>query len=88
MDKVKEGTEFDASAKFQGSLPTSSDDLLVSLDNLKIKYKCYNHPPLRTVEESKKHQKQFLSAGPSAVHIKNLYLRDHKKNNFLTLLLQ
>ena len=88
MDKVKEDIEFDASSKFQGSLPISSDDLLVSLDNWKIKYKCHNHPPLMTGEESKKHQKQFSSSDPSAAHIKNLYLRDHKKNNFLFVLEQ
>ena len=83
MDKVKEKMKIDASLKFQGSLPTSSDDLLVNLNNWNIKYKCYNHPPLRTVEESKKYQEQVLSSSSSSAHIKNLYLRDHKKNNFL-----
>ena len=63
MDKVKEDIEFDASSQFQCSLPISSDDLLLSLDNWKIKYKCHNHPPLRTVEESKKHQEQLTWAG-------------------------
>ena len=39
--------------------------------------------PLRTVEESKKVQGQFLSSGQGGGHIKNLYLRDNKKRNVL-----
>ena len=83
MNKVKDDTEFDASSKFQENLPTSSDDLLMRLDQWNIKYKCYNHPPLRTVDESKKYQENVLNLDPFGAHIKNLYLRDHKKNNFL-----
>ena len=64
-------------------LPTSPDELYKLLDNFKLKYKCYFHKPLNTVEESKIVQKELLSSNKDFVHIKNLYLRDHKKKNFL-----
>ena len=75
--------EVDASSRFQDSLPISSDHLLKQLDEWKISYKCYNHAPLSTVKESKHIQNQFLNSREGGGHIKNLYLRDHKKNNFL-----
>ena len=73
MNKVKDDIKFDASSKFQENLPTSSDDLLMRLDQWNIKYKCYNHPPLRTVDESKKYQENVLNLDPFGAHIKNLY---------------
>ena len=75
--------EVDASSRFQSSLPTSSDGLLQQLDEWGIRYKCYHHAPLRTVKESKNIQHRFLQTSQGGGHIKNLYLRDHKKNNFL-----
>ena len=82
MDSGQKNIE-DASSRFQNSLPISSDELLEKLDKWNIAYKCYNHVPLKTVEESKLIQNQFLNTTEGGGHIKNLYLRDHKKNNIL-----
>ena len=73
----------DASSVYQESLPVSSDDLIKLLDQWGIIYNRTNHAPLKTVEESKKIQYQFLSSKEGGGHIKNLYLRDNKKRNFL-----
>jgi len=73
----------DASSKYQDSLPVSSDDIMEKLDNWSIKYTRFDHVPLRTVEDSKKVQGQFLSSVEGGGHIKNLYLRDNKKRNVL-----
>ena len=73
----------DASSKFQDSLPISSDAIILKLDDWGIAYTRSDHVPLRTVEESKKVQDQFLSSDDGGGHIKNLYLRDHKKRNIL-----
>ena len=75
----------DASSKYQNSLPVSSDHLLRQLDEWKITYKCYKHVPLKTVEESKKVQSKLLNFNEGGGHIKNLYLRDNKKRNFLII---
>ena len=80
---LEDNQKVDASSRFQDSLPTSSDQLLTSLDEWGITYKCYNHVPLSTVEEAKRVQCQFLQTKEGGGHIKNLYLRDHKKNNIL-----
>lgn len=73
----------DASSKYQDSLPVSSDDIMEKLDNWGITYTRFDHVPLRTVEDSKKIQGQFLSSVEGGGHIKNLYLRDNKKRNVL-----
>ena len=73
----------DASSKYQDSLPISSDAIMEQLDNWGITYTRSDHVPLRTVEESKKVQGQFLSSEQGGGHIKNLYLRDNKKRNVL-----
>ena len=75
----------DASSKYQNSLPISSDAILNLLKTWKIPYNRTDHMPLRTVEESKKVQDQFLSTENGGGHIKNLYLRDHKKKNILLI---
>ena len=80
---LKDKEKVDASSHFQDSLPISSDQLMASLDEWGITYKCYNHVPLSTVEEAKHVQGQFLKTTEGGGHIKNLYLRDHKKNNIL-----
>ena len=38
-----------------------------------------------TVEDSKKIESQFLASSDGGGHIKNLYLRDNKKRNFLVV---
>ena len=69
----------DASSRYQESLPISSDAILNLLETWKIPYTRTDHVPLKTVEDSKKVQHQFLSSADGGGHIKNLYLRDHKK---------
>jgi len=71
----------DATSEFQDSLPVSSDFLINLLEKLGISFQLFNHVALRTVEDSKKVQSQFSSDNDG--HVKNLYLRDHKKRNIL-----
>jgi Ala-tRNA(Pro) deacylase len=73
----------DASSKYQDSLPISSDAIMQQLNEWGIVYTRADHVPLRTVEDSKKVQSQFLSSEEGGGHIKNLYLRDNKKRNVL-----
>ena len=61
----------------------SPEDLLKRLDHLGLAYQNTHHVPLKTVEDSKKIQHQFLSSQEGGGHIKNLYLRDRKKHNYL-----
>ena len=68
----------DATSKFKDKLPTTPEKLLKLLDRLEIAYVMHRHPPLRTVEDSKAHRENM-----SGLHIKNLYLRDRRKKNFL-----
>ena len=75
----------DASLKFQKLLPISSDAFIKKLDDWGIKYKFFEHIPLRTVEASKSIQDIFLNASEGGAHIKNLFLRDHKKTILKTL---
>ena len=53
-------------------------NLLKELNDFGAKFIIYEHPPLRTVEESK-----TLRGKINGGHTKNLYLRDKKKNNYL-----
>ncbi|MDA0362211.1 MAG: prolyl-tRNA synthetase associated domain-containing protein, partial [Proteobacteria bacterium] len=73
----------DTSPCAQDYLPVSSDILLCLLDRWGIKYNAHTHIPLRTVADSKRIQNRFLSPENGGGHIKNLYLRDHKKKNIL-----
>ena len=72
--------EVDASSKFEDSLPTSSLAIMAELDRLGFSYRLHEHLPLRTVEDSQNHRGEM-----TGIHIKNLYLRDRKKNNFLVV---
>tara|TARA_Y100000588_G_C14050590_1_gene836999 strand:+ start:347 stop:946 length:600 start_codon:yes stop_codon:yes gene_type:complete len=80
--------EPDASSRFQESLPLSSDQLLRKLDLWDINYTCHHHSPIGTVAESKFIQHQFSPVSDGGVHIKNLYLRDNRKKNFLVIVEQ
>ena len=60
----------DASSKYQESLPISSDAIMERLDNWGIAYTRADHVPLRTVEDSKKVQGQFLSSSRVEVILK------------------
>ena len=73
----------DASSKFQSSLPVSSDFLIQKFQELGIPIEVFEHEPVKTVAESKKVEKLFLSSTNGGGHIKNLYLRDAKKKNIL-----
>ena len=64
-------------------LPTLSSELLNKLDNWEISYKSYSHQPLMTVKESKVIQEKLFGRDKSNGHIKNLFLRDKRKNNIL-----
>ena len=76
----------DASSLFQDSLPIHPDMLISDLTTLKIQFEQFNHPPLKTVEDSKAHRDGMLTKHEGGGHIKNLYLRDKKKNNYLVVL--
>ena len=83
--KLKNNYVPDASSNFQELLPISSDTFIKKLDDWDIKYKYFEHIPLRTVEASKSIQDIFLNASEGGAHIKNLFLRDHKKNYILII---
>ena len=70
----------DASSDYAKELPTSPESLYKLLKNLKIEFKIFEHPPLFTVDEAKKHRKNM-----HGFHIKNLFLRDKKKINYLVI---
>jgi len=77
--------DIDASSRFQDCLPVTSDEMIAMLENWGIDYTRADHVPLRTVEDSKKVQDQFLPSEQGGGHIKNLYLRDNKKRNILVV---
>ena len=76
----------DASSQYQDSLPISSDRLLEMLADAGFEYQRIDHIPLRTVQDSKQVRDGFLSAEDGGGHIKNLFLRDKRKQNFLVVL--
>ena len=67
----------------QNQLPISSNKLIELLEANNIEFKLFNHKPLFSVSESKSYQDVIFPNDFSSVHIKNLYLRDKKKQNFL-----
>ena len=76
----------DASSEFQDSLPISSDALLSQLTAWDLRFSYHEHTPLHTVDQSKQVRAGFLSAEEGGGHIKNLFLRDKKKQNYLVVL--
>ena len=75
----------DATTAYQNTLPVSSDALLDMLRAEGVEFELHSHPPLRTVAESKGVQDGWLSPEDGGGHIKNLYLRDHRKRNYLVV---
>ena len=69
-------------------LPITSNQLLNQLDEWKIVYKHYTHEPLISVNESKLLQEKLFGNNKENGHIKNLYLRDKKRNNILLVAYQ
>jgi len=61
----------------------TSDDLLARLQSLGIAAKTSTHPPLRTVEDSKRLRGE-LPGG----HVKNLFLRDKRGRHWLLTALE
>lgn len=78
----------DASSQFQDTLPVSSDALLAQLDAWGLGYVLHAHVPLRTVEDAKSVEDAMQVEGETAFRVKNLYLRDKKKRNYLVTLEQ
>lgn len=78
----------DASSAHQHSLPLSSDALLQRLDDWGIVYTRHDHVPLRTVEDAKGVERGINEEGEVPFRLKNLYLRDKKKRNYLISLEQ
>ena len=76
----------DASSAYQDTLPFTSDEMLASLSQSGFSFERFDHPPLRTVADSKQVREGFLSAEEGGGHIKNLFLRDKRKQNFLVVL--
>ena len=76
----------DASSAYQDTLPLHPDSLLAKLDELGLAYQSFTHPPLRTVADSKHFRDELLTSEQGGGHIKNLYLRDKKKRNFLAVI--
>lgn len=72
----------------QVSGPLTSDALLAQLDAWGLGYRLYHHPPLRTVADAKAAEDRMRVPGEAALRIKNLYLRDRRKRNFLVTLEQ
>ena len=68
----------DASSAFKDSLPTTPESLIGKLESLNVVFTSHHHPPLRTVEDSKVYRDNM-----PGMHVKNLYLRDKKKRNYL-----
>ena len=64
-------------------LPVTSQNLLKNLDYWKIEYKTYKHDPVMSVQEAKLIQNKLFGFDKDKGHIKNLYLRDKRKNNIL-----
>lgn len=81
-----EGENMDASSTYQDTLPVTSDALLQQMQDSGFKIELIKHIPLRTVQDSKQIRDGFLTAQQGGGHIKNLFLRDKKKNSFLVVL--
>ncbi len=78
----------DASSQFQDTLPISSNALLAQLNTWGLGYVLHKHVPLRTVEDAKSVEDAMQVEGETAFRVKNLYLRDKKKRNYLVTLEQ
>lgn len=65
---------------FSRNTPATPDDLYALFDALNISVIKHDHPPLRTVEDSRLHRGKMVGG-----HAKNLYLRDRKKKNYLII---
>jgi len=78
----------DASSQYQDSLPVSSDALLKEMRAASVTFELYHHIPLRTVEDARTVQGHDVPDAPERINVKNFYLRDRKKRNYLVTLEQ
>ena len=78
----------DASSAYQDTLPLSSDALLERLRDWGLAFTSHEHVPLRTVEDAKTVEADLVVEGEVPFRLKNLYLRDKKKRNYLVSLQQ
>ena len=69
-------------------MPRSSDALLAQLNEWGLDYVLHEHVALRTVEDAKQVEADIAVPGENALRVKNLYLRDKKKRNYLVTLEQ
>ena len=70
-------------SKLNKELPITSKNLMKMLDDWKINYKSHSHKPVMSVKEAKLVQEELFGLDKNNGHIKNLYLRDKRKNNIL-----
>lgn len=80
MDTTEASQTVDASSRFEDTLPTRSGEIMAVLEGLGVSMDVHHHEPLRTVADS-----QHLRGEIEGAHIKNLYLRDNKKRNYLVV---
>jgi len=80
--------DMDTSPEALNQIPLSSDALLAQLDAWGLGYVLHEHVALRTVEEAKQVEADLEVPGEKALRVKNLYLRDKKKRNYLVTLEQ
>lgn len=64
-------------------LPITPNTLLSLLRKHQVSFKLFSHKPLVSVKDSKNVQALIFPSNRHSVHIKNLYLRDKKGNNYL-----
>ena len=64
-------------------LPITPITLLKLLREHNVSFKLFKHKPLISVNDSKSIQELIFPSNKYSVHIKNLFLRDKKKRNYL-----
>ena len=70
-------------SNLEKELPLTANNFIKILDDWKIIYKSYSHEPVMSVKEAKLVQEELFGVDKNNGHIKNLYLRDKRKNNIL-----
>jgi Ala-tRNA(Pro) deacylase len=70
------------------NMPVSSDALLAQLNGWDLGYTLHEHAALHSVGEAKEIEAAMVVPGEQALRVKNLYLRDRKKRNYLVTLEQ
>ena len=64
-------------------LPITPNTLFKLLREHNVSFKLFKHKPLISVNDSKSIQELIFPSNKYSVHIKNLFLRDKKKRNYL-----